>query len=325
MNNQNKLDELNMDMQTYKKVSGTLSPQEKKEVTITSDKPTSSTSVSTVMEDDSVIEPKDAATIKYLSNVKDANTGEISKPFTIADKRYQMIRGIDPEQQVVMAVYCYDDINENGENLIHPVDYFEETIAKPMKEQMGMVGQDIHVGSNEEEEDTYEGFKHYLVNRKTNEVRKYKTIEEVISSNKTDDEEYMSASGFKRYMNEKLFGVSKRRTETLTEVMPTGEENDEEMNLKAKKLMDLISKRIPKNVITTIKTPVARREVIAAFAELIGVPRNGLSNLISGLKDLATSGKEDAITENKVFSKKQLEETIKAPKVIKTIKIKDIK
>jgi hypothetical protein len=39
--------------------------------------------------------------------------------------------------------------------------------------------------------------------------------------------------------------------------------------------MDEIKRRIPSNIIDTIKTPVARREVIAAFAEMIGVPRTG--------------------------------------------------
>ena len=56
-------------------------------------------------------------------------------------------------------------------------------------------------------------------------------------------------------------------------------ESDEEMSAKAKKLMQMIQTKIPSGIIKTIKTPVAQREVIAAFAEMIGVPRNGLSKL----------------------------------------------
>jgi hypothetical protein len=111
-------------------------------------------------------------------------------------------------------------------------------------------------------------------------------------------------------------------------VTPTGEENDEEMNAKAKKLMVLISKRIPTNIIQTIKTPVAKREVIAAFAELIGVPRQGLPNLINGLKVLSkTKDVEPAapITEKKVITKAELTESLSKPKVIKVVKVKDIK
>jgi hypothetical protein len=139
------------------------------------------------------------------------------------------------------------------------------------------------------------------------------------------EEEYMGVGSFKKYMNERLFGARKRKDETLNEVVPTGEESDEEMNVKAKKLMDLISKRIPQNIIKTIRTPIAQREVIAAFAELIGVPRVGLNNLISGIKDISKQPTEQPITEKKVISKKSLEESLIEKKVIKTVKVKDIK
>lgn len=296
------------------------------------EKSSSSTSMAGAMEENEILEPEaviapqDKATIKYLSNVKDSNTGKISQPFNIGDKSYQMIRGVHPSGEIGLAVFCHDDMNDNGENVIHPVEYFEENIALPMKEAMGMVGKDIQVV----DEDTYEGYKHYLVNKQTNEVRKFKTIEEILSCNKSDEEEYMGVGSFKKYTNERLFGARKRKDETLNEVTPTGEETDEEMNVKAKKLMAMISKRIPINIIKTIKTPIAQREVIAAFAELIGVPRMGLNNLIVGLKDLSKQPDqpeptEQPITEKRVISKKYLEESLVQKKVIKTVKVKDIK
>ena len=267
-------------------------------------------SLSSLFEYDDVIEPQDQATIKYLSNVIDNNTGEVSKPFTIADKNYQMVRGMQPNGEIVMAVMCLEDSN------IYEVEKFEKEIALPMKERLEME-------STQFKEDTYEGYKHYLVNKKTNEVRKFRTIEEMLSCNKMEEEEYMGKPRFKQYMNEKLFGSSKRKTEVLNEITPTGEESDEEMNVKAKKLMDMIMKRIPQNIIDTIKTPVAQREVIAAFAEMIGVPRNGLSSLVNGLKDMS---KQQVTNENKIMTKNQLLESFGLKKkVIKTIKVKDIK
>jgi len=263
---------------------------------------------------DAVIEPQDQQTIKYLSNVKDVKTGEISQPFTIKDKKYQMVRGVYPDGKISLAVFCHDDLNEMGDNIIHSMDYFEENFVKPLTELDS---------PKTNESETYEGFKHFLVNKQTNEIRKFKSIEEMLSSEKSVDEEYMGVSGLKKYMNERLFGARKRSEERLTEVTPTGEENDEEMNLKAKKLMDLIGKRIPQNIIKTITTPVAQREVIAAFAELIGVPRTGLSQLLSGLKDISKR-EEQPISERKIITKKSLEETLIANKVIKTIKVKDI-
>lgn len=282
-----------------------------------------------VTEDDAVIEPQDQATIKYLSNVRDPETNEVSKPFTIADKNYQLIRGIDASNEIVNAVMCIDD------NMIHTYEDFERDIALPMKERLEMQGADIQSSPDVQEssDDTYEGYKHYLVNKQTNEVRKFKSIEEMISSNKLDEEEYMNVGRFKKHMNERLFGSSKKKVESLNEVTPTGEETDEEMNIKAKKLMDLIAKRIPQNIIKTITTPIAQREVIAAFAELIGVPRNGLNKLIGGLKDMAKqqqepatqTGQEQPITEKRVITKNQLMESLKPNNVIKTIKVKDIK
>ena len=86
-----------------------------------------------------IIQPRDKETIKYLSNVIDSNTGDVSKPFTIGEKKYQMVRGMTPSKNIVLGVYCFDDFDENNGNLIHPMDYFEENIAKPMKERMDIL------------------------------------------------------------------------------------------------------------------------------------------------------------------------------------------
>jgi len=233
-----------------------------------------------ITEIDNVIQPQDQSTIQYLSNVKDSETGEISQPFSIGDKRYQMVRGLMPNKEVVLAVYCYDDVDDNGDNIIHDMQYFEENIAKPMKEAMEVKEET----ANENKTLGLGEFRHYIVNEKTGKFRKFKTIEELAKANMLDEERYMGIREFKKYFEGKVFGPKKH---VVNEVTPTGEESDEEMNIKAKKLMDLIQKRIPSNVITTIKTPVAKREVIASFAEMIGVPRNGLSQLISGLKDMS--------------------------------------
>ena len=208
-----------------------------------------------------------------------------------------------------MAVFCHDDLNEGGENIIHPVDHFEENIVKPFMQSSNMQSS---VGS-EPKEESYEGYKHYLVNKQTNEIRKFKNIKEMLSGGKLDEEDYMGVSEFKKHMNEKMFG-GRKRPEQINEVIPTGEENDEEMNIKAKKLMNLISKKIPSNVITTITTPVAQREVIAAFAEMIGVPRTNLTSLIGSLKDIAKQP-EQPIAEGKIITKKDLIERIKTKNI----------
>ena len=318
---------LEMDMMTYKKVKGTLDP--KTPIKITGDKPAPSlTEDGDTLEPEAVITPQDKATIKYLSNVKDAKTGQVSAPFTIGDKRYQMVRGITPSKEVVMAVYCHDDMDEAGQNIIHPMDYFEENIANPMKEEMEMVGQDIQVVPKKEniesDSDNFEGYKHYYVNRKTNEVRKFKSIKELVCNQKLDEEEYMGVREFKQHMNEKLFGSRKKKHDVIHED-DTSEDNVDlgKLNSDVKKLMGLIQSKLG-GALKKINTPMEQGSVIKAFANMVGVPPEKISTIISTIKDI--SNVEPApVTEKKIISKKQLEESLRAPKVIKTIKVKDIK
>jgi len=65
-----------------------------------------------------------------------------------------------------------------------------------------------------------------------------------------------------------------------------------------------------------IDNPTEQAEVIAQFAEKIGVPKGKLSSVVSQLKTVAEGVK---MTKNKLI------ETVTGRKVIKTIKVKDIK
>jgi hypothetical protein len=256
---------------------------------------------------DEMIEPQDAATIKYLSNVKDPESGQIAQPFNINNKKYQMVRGMTPDKNIVLGVYCFDELNEDGSNMIYHVDEFENNIAKPMLEMEKLTTESENKSSEPESLNLGE-YKHFVVNEKNGKFKKFKTIPELAATTMLEDERYMGLQEFKKFFENRVFGAPKRKE--LAEVGLTGQESDEEMTIKAQKLMGLIQKRIPSNIIDTIKTnKIAQREVIAAFAELIGVPRNGLTNLVQGIKDLAKTGTQQ-VTESKV---------------IKTIKKKDIK
>jgi hypothetical protein len=151
-----------------------------------------------------VIEPKDPETIKYLSNVVDSKTGEISKPFTISGKQYQVVRGITPSQNVVMGVYCYDETDEQGENKIYPIQHFEKNIAKPAKDLIEgeLVNQKESQPSNSLNLNEY---KHFIVSE-SGKIRKYKTLEELAKANMQENEKYMGLSEFKKYVYERLFG-----------------------------------------------------------------------------------------------------------------------
>ena len=261
-----------MDPTTFAKERGHLKPTDTVKLvpkTTTSTTPSASVSTSSmsvteddVIEPEAVIEPQDKATIKYLSNVEDSNTGEISKPFTIGDKKYQMVRGIKPDKEVVMGVYCFDDINESGDNIIHPVDYFEENIAKKaMREEefdyaagereyydkqylaqdkelepkVAPIKQKIEPKKSNTEPNkdiNLSEYKYFIVNEKTGKFKKFKKVSEVASAIMNEGEKFMSLQELKRYFEQKIFGKPSSKVLTKNE------------------LMESIK---PKNVIKTIK------------------------------------------------------------------------
>jgi CRISPR/Cas system CMR-associated protein Cmr5 small subunit len=351
-----------MDMTTYKKVKGTLDPKDKASVTITGDKPpvagSTSTSSTTTMEEnapESVIEPKDKETIKYLSNVKDSKTGEISKPFSVGEKKYQMVRGTHPKQGTVLAVYCHDDIDENGDNVIHPMEYFEENIANPMKEQMGMVGQDIAVAPKTEDyaaderefhdKEAFmdylnlvglEGYKHFFVNTKTGKViAQFKSTKEMAKSGIKlgPDEDYMDIKTLKRYRFGDYFKPDVNEIDS-TQAPNSNDQgagtNVNKLQSDVKKLANMIKNKFSV-YLSKLDKPIEQAQFLTAMASEIGVPLNKLSSIITTFKDLSKDQEVDNTkvaglkAERKIMTKNQLEESLKTKKVIKIIKVKDIK
>lgn len=279
------------DFTTYKKIKGVLDPKTpikitgiKPATTPTSQSSSSSSSSSSTMamtEDGMVepniepvkpeakIEPQDKATIKYLSNVKDSKTGEISKPFKIADKSYQMVRGITPEKQVVMAVYCHNDLDEAGNNLIHPIEHFEENIVKPFHENLKSQPKDnekaafnaVQVPKRESVSKPIEAapksvptekptsdsiglgqYKFFLVNEKNSKFRKFKTVSDIAKANMDEGEKFMTLKELKKFFDDKIFG-GKSKQAPLPSVVE---------NLVITK-NDIIESLAPKKIIKTIK------------------------------------------------------------------------
>lgn len=278
-------EELEMDMTTYKKVKGQLTPDQ--EVKITGEKPESDATAS-LYEGENANPNK----ITFVSNIKDPETKQIVKPFNIDGKNYQIIRGVLPNKQSVTGVMCLDDVDGNGENIIYSVEEFDKKIATPAKE-LKETKKDVPTSPVY---DNYADCKHFLVNRKNGQIRKFGSIKELVSANKLEEEDYMGTNEFKQHMNEKLFGPKKEKKKQINE-LEAGSSEDLEMNIKAKKLMELMGKsQTIQNAVKTIVTPVAQREAIAAFAEMIGVPRNGLGSLIAGLKDLSKTNSTSTTT-----------------------------
>jgi hypothetical protein len=340
--------ELSMDADTLNKVRGKLKPTDKISLT---DKPSTSTPTtstlptSSVMEED--IEPQDQATIKYLSNVKD-DKGDVSKPFTIDGKNYQMVRGITPSKEVVMAVYCHDDVNGDGENIIHPIEYFETNIANPAKiktpEELPVTEKSeviepkkVNSDSPNQEKSLKLGeFKHFIIDKKSGKVRKFKQVEELAKAGMGDNEAYMNLSQFKKHVDETLFGIKKKK-DALSEDDTIPNKPDVQMAIqqmvaKMKPYMDKINEPLEKIQFIVTLTKMLQLDS-SKYPTLMGALKKAGNSTFGGQNSSTdttqstqtTQVSQTGIAENKVITKNDLINSIKTVNVIKTIKIKDIK
>ena len=305
-----------------------------------------------------VIGPQDQATIKYLSNVEDANTGEISQPFKIGEKSFQMVMGITPSKEIVMCVYCHDDKDENGENIIHNVNYFEENIVNPYIQEMVQFGDNI-AESDDIQSLNLSEYNHFYVNEKTLKVRKFKNIQEITKSAINNDETYMGKREFKRFFENQVFGPRGRR-------MAKNEASQNEELIDENAFLNFIKnpatqrpdvKNAIKNMVKKVKqfidklnTPVEKIQYIITLVTMLNLDGPTITKLINGLRALLNSGFGDTedlepastsstgsspnqqqsfapspVTESKVIRKKDLIVSLDKPKNIKVIKVKDIK
>lgn len=261
----------------------------------------SDTSISDLFETGEVIEPQDQATIKYLSNVKDTKTGEISKPFTIDGKNYQMVRGLNPNKEVIMAVYCFDDMDDAGNNIIHTVEQFEENIVKPVFEREKSTKQPVEEYDYAAAEREYfdredlmnylnlrdlEGYKHFFVNINTGEiVGKFKNYKEMMRSGIKlgPEEDYMGIRQLKSF----------RAGEYFKEGFSNANKDDVDENVDISKLKGDVKILIDKmtnmfgKYFAKLDTPVEQAVFLAKIGQLINVPIEKLPQIISSYKELS--------------------------------------
>jgi hypothetical protein len=391
----NKIQEVQMRLTDFNKNKGKLSPEDKKTLTLVPDdaiKP-GVMEEDDILEPEAVITPQDDATIKYLSNVKDSKTGKVSQPFTIGAQKYQMVRGITPAKEIVMAVFCHNEMDDAGNNIIHPIEHFEKNIIQPMMEKEVMAQQKPMFGGDIEEKVKPEPkgtdslnlseFKHYLVNEKTGKFKKFKNVVELAAAVMSEDEKYMSIKEFKRFFEERVFGGKAKRDEVvINEMVADGQAaptaaaaaqpvagaptavvpgDDDKSVLALVKLLiknmdniPLIQKNLAK--LAKSKNYKIKTQALNAFLERINIKPNDVPKYLATIKNLGAEIKQNAkagapaaatpatgapaaanattppaenqlapLTEKKVITKTELTENLLKPKVIKTIKIKDIK
>ena len=277
------------------------------------------------------MEDKVPSKLEYVSEVIDEGTGEISKPFTIGGKNYQMVRAMGPDKSVVMGVYAFDEMDESGNCKIYEVNEFEKiainelgvqepegpeaATLNPLPEEINQTEKPKEK-TKTTEKPSFEGYKHFIVNEKLGKVRKFKTIQELAKAQMMPEETYMGIKEFKKYIDSALFGRRKMKEAETTEVIPSN------VTSSVEKTMSLIGTKLTSSILEKIKqNPVAQEQMILAFAKQIGVPANRLTQLINGIKGLAQEVKQ----QNPATSQGVTQQTTTQVSERRIIKVKDLK
>ena len=240
-----------------------------------------------------VVESGVSGRLKYVSEVKDTKTGKISQPFTIKGKKYQMVRALSPSKQKVMAVYCIDEMDEEGSNKIYDLKEFEDTIAKESITETN----NEPTGDKEKSNASFVGYKHFIVNEKTGKARKFKTIEDLAKAKMNEGEKYMGLKDFKKFVDESLFGKRPIKEDDVNTPQPN---TPQEENAGVMRLFKLIDKVVPPDAYENIKqNPIAQQQAIIGFTEKIGVPKTKLNDIISTLKNLSAIKQNSPTQPNK--------------------------
>lgn len=296
---------------------------------------TNSTSpTTTTLEEDAMVDAQPQ--LKKLSKLGDKATGQVSQPFEINGKQYQMVRAMNKNRQEVQGVEDMTDGN------IYEVEDFDRNIATPARDMVQGPMPSIDPPMHQMQENSNEayidylnlndlkGYKDFFVNPKTGEVvAKFKNARDMIKSGTKleEDHDYMDAKQLRRL---RFSNSMKSDSEDVSEDVDLGKlQND------VKRLSKLIKDKFM-IALEKINTPIEQSQFLVAMANEIGVPFAKLTSIINSFKDISkdqqndtpviqmntSSTTSDIAAESKIITKNQLAESIKPSN---KIKIKDIR
>lgn len=259
--------------------------------------------------------------LDYLSEVKD-DAGQVSKPFTINGKQYQMVRAITSERKKVMGVYSIDERDEEGKNIIYDLKEFEENVAKKYLNENPEDETQLPTNTGGDQQMNYfEGHKHFIVNEKSGRVRKFKDTNELAAAKMAKGEKYMGLKEFKKFLEATLFGKKQKPIEEDVPATPPVQEPAAVTHM-----FDLIDHALPKDVYDNIKqNPTAQEAAINNWIGRIGVPADKLNNIIATLRNAAKTPASTTSTSTSVSSAPVSSAPVSEGKnILRTIKVKDI-
>lgn len=291
---------------------------------------TNSTSpTTTTLEEDAMVDAQPQ--LKKLSLLVDRATGQVSPPFEINGKRYQMVRAMNQNRQEVRGV---EDLTDK--NIYHEED-FDRNIATPARDMEQGPVTNIEAPMQENSNEAYidylnlndlKGYKDFFVNPKTGEVvAKFKNARDMIKSGTKleEDHDYMDAKQLRRL---RFSNSMKNDDDAIEEDVNLGK-----LQSDVKRLSKMIKDKFM-IALEKINTPIEQSQFLVAMANEIGVPFTKLANIINSFKDISKdqdsmnsmtsldTSTTTALSESKIITKNQLAESIKPSN---KIKIKDIR
>lgn len=274
--------------------------------------------------------------VQYDSDRK----GEV--PFLFNGDKWQYVNGIYPNGKKDIAVYRY------GHDLAYDYSWFMDNVVGGGKNTTSQIG--------EVNKEVLDKFIKQYGEEKGKQVyyataNKQGRDEETFKVSENDDEIANRSIGYG--VNEPEVGADKYEEYKALMQQLAAEESDEQpvkegpigapqavptndpikLKTDVAKLMAKLDISAIAPYLVKIDNPTEQAEVIAQFAEKIGVPKNKLGSVINQLRSVAENGKvtkkqlKEAINslDRPTMTKKDLVEMVSGRKIIKTIKVKDIK
>lgn len=220
------------------------------------------------MTEDNLIDNDGQAPMEYLSNVI-GEDGNVMEPFTVGVSQYQPIRAMKG-RDIVDAFICLDD------NRIYGDEDFRVNIANYEQPEYNILDL-ISL------KDIPQGYRHFFVNKKTGDLKgKFRKTSDMLRSGITlsEDDDYMDAKRLKRFRFERYISQM-NEVDGDTE----GVEIDK-LKSDVKHLTKLMFDRFGK-YLAKLDKPIEQAQFLTAMAEMIGVPLNKLSTIVSQYRDIA--------------------------------------
>lgn len=267
------------------------------------------------------------------------------KPFLFNGSKWQYVNAIYPNGKKDIGVYRYghdivydyswfmDNIVGNGKNSTSQIGEVNKEVLDKFVNQYGEErGKQIYYATANKQDRNPETFKNENDDEIASRGIEYGIQEPEVGADKYDEYRLLMQQLASEENNEQPVKEGPSGS-VQSPQNPTQTNDPVKLRTDVAKLMAKLDISAIAPYLVKIDNPTEQAEVIAQFAEKIGVPKNKLAVVINQLRTVAENGKitkkqlKEAISslDRPKMTKNELIEAVSGRKIIKTIKVKDIK